>query len=408
MTTEDAISVGSVNLDQPLSREAGMAHGILLLGIAILPVMAMVSLIPVLPLLMEEFASVPGAAFLVPMALTLPALCVALFSPVVGYLADRFGRRRMLIGSLILYSALGLAPIILTDLYAIIASRAGLGLAEAAIMTLSTTMLGDYFKGPKLVRWISAQVSVVGISAIVLIGVGGLLGEQFGSRGPFFLYVLAIPLVILSIIMLFEPAPDEMEQTAAQTPFPLQRFMPLIATTFLSGLFFYTLIVQLGAVLGLVGVTSPALIGATGALSNVGMASGSLIAKVLDRLRLQTVLSIAFALVACGYIGVSASSTFVAVTVFVVVAAIGAGILLPTLLTAVMKRLSIELRGRGTGLWTGAFFLAQFTAPLLGTLVARASGGLQPMLLIYGVLATVSMVVAFALSARAKGLGALG
>ena len=61
-------------------------HGVVILAASVMPIMAIISLVPVLPLLEREFASVPGSAFLVPMALTIPALCVALFSPLAGWL----------------------------------------------------------------------------------------------------------------------------------------------------------------------------------------------------------------------------------------------------------------------------------------------------------------------------------
>ncbi len=199
---------------QPLP-VASTRHGILLLIASVMPTMAIISLVPVLPLLMGEFSSVPGSQFIVPMALTIPALCVALFAPLVGWLADRTGRKNLLVGALFLYAAVGTLPLFLTDLYHILIARVGLGIAEAAIMTVATTMLGDYFEGEKRKRWISAQIAVVSLSAIFLIAIGGLLGELFGSRGPFLLYLVAFPIAIAAKFILFEPA-----VTAGAVPLP--------------------------------------------------------------------------------------------------------------------------------------------------------------------------------------------
>ena len=68
-------------------RQATTRHGVILMLTAVMPTMAIIALVPVLPLLLREFADVPGAAVLVPMALTVPALCVALFSPLAGWLS---------------------------------------------------------------------------------------------------------------------------------------------------------------------------------------------------------------------------------------------------------------------------------------------------------------------------------
>ncbi|MEL0212628.1 MAG: MFS transporter, partial [Novosphingobium sp.] len=103
--------------DRATGQTAGIAQGLVILAASVMPIMAIISLVPVLPLLMHEFAPVAGSEFLVPMALTIPALCVAVFSPVAGWLSDKFGRKRLLIASLVLYAAFGIIPWFLTDLF---------------------------------------------------------------------------------------------------------------------------------------------------------------------------------------------------------------------------------------------------------------------------------------------------
>ena len=66
------------------------AKGVTLLAAQILPVMAIVSLFPAIPKLMQQFGGIEHAALLVPMILTIPSLMVAIFAPVAGALADRF------------------------------------------------------------------------------------------------------------------------------------------------------------------------------------------------------------------------------------------------------------------------------------------------------------------------------
>ena len=113
----------------PRTRDiAATRHGVVLLAASVMPVMAIISLVPVLPLLMREFAGVEGSEFLVPIALTIPALCVALFSPVAGWLADRIGRKILLVSALVLYAACGIVPWFLDDLFQIIAARIALGM----------------------------------------------------------------------------------------------------------------------------------------------------------------------------------------------------------------------------------------------------------------------------------------
>lgn len=383
-------------------RQAGTRQGVVLMASAVMPVMAIVSLVPVLPMLAREFAGTPGASILVPMMLTVPALCVALFSPIAGWLADRVGRKRILVAALFLYGLIGLLPLILDRLPLILASRILLGLNEAAIMTVATTMVGDYFEGERRERWVAIQTAVTSLSAIALIAVGGVLGEAFGSRGPFLLYLLALPIGIAAAVLLFEPSATTHRQ-ASNPPFPLRAIGSILAITLAAALLFYTLMLQIGAVLEAVGVTSPAVIGAVGAAANLGVVLGSLLFRRLPSASPRLLLTIGFALTAAGYIGVGTSMAFWPAAILAVVASIGGGVLLPTLLTWVLRVLPPFARGRGTGLWTGTFFLGQFIAPVLSLALAGATGGLQATLTMLG-WAAAAGAVAFAIADRHSGV----
>ena len=107
--------------------------GISLLLPITLTTMAIVLLAPVIPDLMVQFATVPNHEYWVPMILTLPSLCVAALCPFAGMLGDYFGRRRLLLGSFLLYAVVGVAPVFLTSLPHILLSRIGVGVAEALI-----------------------------------------------------------------------------------------------------------------------------------------------------------------------------------------------------------------------------------------------------------------------------------
>lgn len=375
-------------------------HGAVLLVAAILPVMAIVSLVPVMPLLLKEFADVPGGQFLVPIALTIPALCVAVFSPLAGWLSDRVGRKRVLLIALVFYAGIGLLPYFMTDLKQIILARVGLGIAEAAIMTVATALIGDYFHGEERQRWIALQVGVISISAIILIAVGGALGEAFGSRGPFLLYLLAIPVALVAAITLFEPASHE-HAVDVQAGFPFGRVLPLAAITLGSAILFYTIIVQLGPLMTDVGVTSPAVIGAVGAGANLGHVLGSYVFHRLKAWSGPSLLAIGFGIAAIGYFGIGLSGEFPSRAAAAFVASVGAGVLLPTLLAWMLREVPAPVRGRGTGLWTGTFFLGQFIAPIIAVALSGLfDDNLVGVILLYAALAGVACLVSMTVGRR--------
>ena len=379
------------------TREAGTAQGIVLLMSAIMPIMAITSLVPVLPLLLREFDAVPGSSALVPIALTVPALCVALFSPLAGWLSDRAGRKRLLVTTLVFYALAGIMPWFLTDLAAIIATRLVLGIMEATIMTVSTAMIADYYEGERRERWIAIQIGAGSLAAVVLVAVGGVLGEALGSRGPFLLYLIGFVVAAFAALVLFEPARSEaLTASRGRAPSVLGAIWPLVAVTFGVGILFYVLIVQIGPILESSGRVSPAQVGLAAAALNAGVMAGSIAFKLSKRRAGAGVLAVGLAIAAVGYAGAGLSQSYAAVTLFATIGTLGAGILLPNMLTWTLATLAPDVRGRGTGIWTGSFFLAQFIAPLAFGGLAAQIGGVAAALL------------AIAAAAGIASLGALG
>ncbi|MFK8052418.1 MAG: MFS transporter [Woeseiaceae bacterium] len=375
-------------------QSATTKHGLILLMASVMPPMAIISLVPVLPLLMKEFGGVEGSQFLVPIAMTIPALCVALFSPLAGWASDRVGRKNLLIVTLLIYAGVGVLPYFMSELNHIIAARVGLGLAEAVIMTMATALIGDYFVGKERERWIGLQFATVSLSAIVLIAIGGALGEILGSRGPFLLYLLAIPVALLVAIILHEPNRSSQESSDSNAKLPLAQIMPLLLTTLFVGIIFYTIIVKLGEILGLSTNVSPGQIGAIGAAANVGVAVGTILFRRIKGASGPLLVLIGLALASVGYLGAGLSGSLVGISVSVIIASVGFGVLLPTMLTWVLQVLPMDVRGRGTGLWTGVFFFGQFFAPIVAAALQVKLGGLDVLLLAYAGLCAIGIVLA--------------
>ena len=384
--------------------EATTEHGIILILAAVMPAMAIISLVPVMPLLSQEFSSVSNSEALVPIALTIPALCVAIFSPIAGLLSDRIGRKMLLLFGLLGYAAVGIIPFFLTNLFQIIGSRFVLGIFEAVIMTVSTALIGDYFKGDAREKWIGIQIGAVSVSAIILIALGGALGEFLGSRGPFLLYLIAIPIALLVFLKLFEPRALE-KTSASGKKLPWKTLLPLLIITLVVGVFFYTVIVSLGDILLLVEEVSPAQIGLIGAAVNLGvMIAASSFIKLKGNSSGPKLLAIGFALFSIGYVGMGVSSSIAGSVTAAIITSLGAGFLLPCMLAWVMSILEAGDRGKGTGLWTGMFFLGQFVAPLVVVALSGPLAGLSNVLVFYGITAAVLMVAALWASRDAEPL----
>ena len=119
--------------------------------------MAAATIAPALSKISEAFSNNPDAEFLSRLILVLPSLIIAIAAPFMGYIIDRFGRKKLLLTSLILYAFAGTAGYFLDNLYHILISRGVLGIAVAGNMVTITTLVADYFDGKERDQFMGLQ-----------------------------------------------------------------------------------------------------------------------------------------------------------------------------------------------------------------------------------------------------------
>ncbi|ONI92243.1 MFS transporter [Saccharothrix sp. ALI-22-I] len=379
--------------EAPRTRQAGVTQLVLLLAGSCMAVLGSVLIAPVLPQMTAEFADTPGVDLLVPVALTVPALMIGLAAPFAGLVVDAVDRKRLLLVGMVLYAVLGTAPLYLDSLGAIVATRVGVGLCEAAIMTCCTTLIGDYWSGARRSRYLGLQTLVAAVAATVFFAVGGLLGAS-GWRTPFWLYAVALVIVVPMAFLLWQPARPAGVRRRLE-PLPWRVLAGPCAVSFLGGVWFYTLIVELSFVLTGLGIGDPGTIGAVSAGMSLATAAGAVLFGRTAGRGPRVLLPVEFVLTAAGMGLVAVAGSLPVVAVGAVLTGLGTGMLLPTLLTWAMNRLDFGQRGRGTGIWTGSLFIGQFLCPLLIAAVAALTGGLQASIGVLGVAAAVMAVVTF-------------
>jgi len=388
--TEEPLA-GEVAVDPATGRPAGRPQALVLLLSSCLAVLGAVLLAPVLPRIQDAFEGTPGVEALTPIVLTAPALIIGLTAMIAGRIVDRVGRKRLLVGALVVYAFVGTAPLWLPSLQLIVASRVLLGLTEAAIMTCCTTLLADYFHGSQREKYFGLQVVFTTVAATIFFGVGGALGAA-NWRTPFWLYVVSLPLALAAAKLIWQPAPRAQAEarTHKLAPLPWRTLAAPVGVSLLGGLIFYVLIVQLSFKLDSIGVESTAVIGAASAVASLGTAVGGFLFGRLAKLGPAVLVPLAFALSGVGILGLGLTSAVPAVIAFAVVTGFGNGLLLPALLTWALSSLGFEQRGRGTGVWTSAFFIGQFVCPLVVLALTGAIGGLGSALAVLGVVSLVA------------------
>lgn len=379
------------------------AKGITLVYAQILPVMAIVSLFPAIPKLFAQFGGTPNAAWLVPMIVTIPALMVALTSPFAGALADRIGRRRTFQCGMLLYVLAGMVPVFVSDLSMIVASRAVLGIAEAFVVTVSSALIGDYF-GEHRHRWVAWVGVSISIAGTLLIAAGGALAD-IGWRGPFFIYAAAIPGLIMALLFIDEPAVLRREDggVAPQLGYPVRQALLIGTVTLVTSILYYAEPLHVAQVLTDTGAGSATRVGIIQSATSIAFIFGALAYRRLHRLPIARHLGIAAAFIGVGQIVIGVAHSYGLVSVGAVIQQFGAGIIIPALLAWGQAILPPEQRGRGLGIWVTAFFAGTFLCPPLVTAIGEAAGGLQPAMIVVGIITLVMFGVTFlpAMGARA-------
>ncbi len=184
---------------RPLPMRAGIVVTILTLLLGIQPVTTDLYL-PALPTLQRELgASVADAQ----LTLSTLIICFGLSQLLCGPLADRFGRRPVLLAGLALYSAAGIGGALAASIGELIAWRALQGIAMAAAVTCGRSIVRDLYEPHEGARVMSRGLTGLGFIAVAAPISGGLLVERFGWHAALLALALfgAVALATIAIAL---------------------------------------------------------------------------------------------------------------------------------------------------------------------------------------------------------------
>ncbi|CAN7239561.1 MFS transporter [Pseudoduganella sp. LjRoot289] len=383
------------------ARKADWRQGWILVFSGFLPVMAIIALAPTLPTLLAHFQDVPNARLMVPLLITAPSACIALFAPAAGVIADRYGRRRLLLWSMAFYGAGGLMPFVIDNFWAVVAGRVVIGIGEAGVLTVVNTLLADYYEEKERHRWLMLQGVVGSVLGTVTIASSGFLAAQ-GWQYPFLVYAVAIPILLASLAFLFEPEPRKKAAgPASATPFPYMVAMMVCGVTVVLSTIYYVQVINFSLLLKELGVDNPKSIGLSMAIPSIGVPIGAVLFKLTTRYGAGTQILLVFAGYAVGLGGIGMAPDYKVALAFAFVQQLANGLIVPALIAWTQSKFSFEHRGRGMGWWASSFFVAQFLSPAVVNLTRGWVGNLQNAFLTFGLLAAACAVLACLLRWRA-------
>jgi DHA1 family bicyclomycin/chloramphenicol resistance-like MFS transporter len=160
----------------------GITLTIFLGALAALPPLGIDMGLPALPLLQTGLGASPAQAG---MTLSLFLLGFAFAPLLLGPLADRFGRRPVLIGGLVLFAAAGLACGAAESIHILLVLRFVQGAGAGAGAVLPMVIVRDLFEGSAAQRQVSRVTAVQGIAPAIAPILGTLMLGLDGWRAIF-------------------------------------------------------------------------------------------------------------------------------------------------------------------------------------------------------------------------------
>jgi MFS transporter, DHA1 family, multidrug resistance protein len=235
---------------------------------------------------------------------------------IYGPLSDRYGRRPVLLGALILYAAATLVCAATQSIDTLIAARFVQAIGGSGSIVLARAMVRDLYSGVRAGRELSLMGAIMGFAPIVAPMIGGILQTAFGWRASF---ILLGGIAVIAVVVVGRLLPETLHKPAGE-PISLSSlvqgygavlrhrgflaYLGIITATY-AGLFAW---VSGGSVVlqGVYGLSAFAF-GFTFALGSAGYVVGTMIAtrRVL-RLGLDRTIGLGVVLIAAGGLAVAA------------------------------------------------------------------------------------------------------
>jgi len=189
---------------QPASRPLITHRNLqIVFAVTLIAVMGVTSITPVFPMVRQVFNISAGQVGLLITMFTLPGV---ILSPVLGVLADRYGRKKILVPSLFLFAVAGSLCGFSRDFGWLVFLRFIQGTGAAAIGALNITLIGDIYSGRRRATAMGYNASVLSIGTASYPAIGGGLAT-LAWYYPFFLPILALPVGLLVLFYLDNPEP---------------------------------------------------------------------------------------------------------------------------------------------------------------------------------------------------------
>lgn len=348
-----------------------------LFAVTLMAVLGVASIGPALPLLRDELGVPVERIGLVVTLFTLPGVVL---TPLLGMVADRIGRKRVLVPSLVLFGVAGGACALAPSFGPLLGLRLLQGVGAAALGALNVTLIGDLFRGRQRTAAMGYNASVLSVGTATYPIVGGGLAV-LGWSWPFALPILAVPVALLVAVRLSEPVVERTPGLGAYLGGVWREVRrPAVLALFVASCGIFVLLY--GAYVTFLPLymadrfgSSPLVIGAVmTSVSAVTAVASSQLGHLSGRIREEWLLRIGFAVFAVGLGLVPLMPSPVALVAPAALLGFAFATTIPVVMTLLTGLASEERRGAVMSLNGTVLRLGQTLGPLVMTAVYAAGG----------------------------------
>ncbi|MGF7185556.1 ACDE family multidrug resistance protein [Desulfitispora alkaliphila] len=347
-----------------------------LCGVPFIMVLGNSMLIPVFPQMQSDLGI---TQLQVGLTITLFSIPAGLTIPILGFVSDKIGRKKVIVPALILYAiggtVSGLAPLLMENPYnVLLAGRVIQGIGAGGTGPIAMALVGDIFKGSERSQALGIIEAANGIGKVISPIVGALIGLIIWYALFYVYALLAIPIAIGVWLAIKEPPLETKDRT-------FKKYVGNITTIFkqkgktLLGCYAagsVVLLVLFGVLsflsdaleneYGLTGVVKGfALAGPVLAMSATAFLSGRYLQNHMKKMKESIVLGLAMSVIALAMITVIKNDIVFFAGLFF--NGVGAGLVLPAVNTLITSSAPLEERGGITALYGSVRFFGVAAGP---------------------------------------------
>lgn len=334
-------------------------------------------ILPVLPDIARDLDVSNGQVGLIVAAASFPGILAA---PLIGLLADRFGRRQLVVPCLIIFGLAGMAAGLAPTFGVMLVLRLLQGVGAAGLVNLAIVVLGDHFDGAQRARMIGRNALALTIGLSVFPTLGGAIAEQWGWRASFAPYGAALVMALAAALVLpgNRPAHDlpiRAQLASARASLRDPRVYAMVAAGFAVFILVFGVATTLPLHLDEEFGAGAFVRGLVLAVPAVGAGLISLgMGRFAQRWEAWDMVAVGFALIAVTYIGVPLSPALAVVLLPALLYGMGEAFTIVPLQDYAAQIASPEHRGVVIAVWVSAARAGQSVGPALAGFVVASVG----------------------------------